>query len=167
MVSLSVKYDIFKAGFSMKDTCLKETFVISDTSQTAGIPPLLRVWSLGDETTSSVKTVSQKYANAGTYNVKLVIRQNGECADSLEKPLTVYKQVSPTFTVQNLCFKDSAVLRASHLPLSETVDDSMFFSAVKVAETLLKKVANSDVISTFSKSDVATIFSKKLINLCK
>lgn len=119
--STLVKHPIFIAAFSMKDSCLKETFVLNDTSQTGGIAPISRLWTLGDGTTSSAKSIAHKYSAAATYNVKLVIKQNNQCADSIEKILNVYRQVSPSFTVQNLCFKDSSILTALHLPSNQVI----------------------------------------------
>jgi PKD repeat protein len=121
--SVFTKHAQFVAAFSSKDECLKNVVELVDTSNTSGVNPTYRLWGFGDGDTSTDKNPLHNYSADGNYAIKLIIRQNAECMDSIEKPIAIYKQVIPRFSIQNLCFKDSAILMASHLPILEVVDD--------------------------------------------
>ena len=120
--TLFKKHPLFEAGFSKHDACINNAVLLDDTSNTSGIAPLSRKWILDDGNEATTKSVNHTYANPGNYNIKLIITQNSECADSLTQGLEIFNQASPQFTVSDLCLNDSSILTASHTPNTETVD---------------------------------------------
>ncbi len=71
------------------------------------------LWNFGDNTTSTDPTPSHTYANAGVYEVKLVINKAQDCSDSTTSNIKVYPGFSPGFTTSGICinkttqFKDT------------------------------------------------------------
>jgi PKD repeat protein len=61
-------------------------------------------WDFGDGTSSALATPSKLYANAGTFNVKLVATNNNGCVDSTTSSATIYGLPTADFTVNNTCF---------------------------------------------------------------
>ncbi|MBL7813055.1 MAG: PKD domain-containing protein [Bacteroidetes bacterium] len=60
-------------------------------------------WRLGDGTTATTSTVSQKnYTSAGNYTVKLVVSTPSGCKDSTTKVVKVFAVPAASFTVNNL-----------------------------------------------------------------
>jgi len=113
------KHPPFKAGFSFNDACLKNTVNFLDTSNTTSITPSAKIWHLGDGNTSNAANPAYKYASSGSYNAKLVIRQNADCADSVTHNVKIFNQVQSAVVAQNLCFGDSGTLTQSHAPSTE------------------------------------------------
>lgn len=116
------KHPLFEAGFSKDDVCLNDGLTLVDTSNTSGIAPLSRKWILDDGNEATAQTVNHNYASPGNYNIKLIITQNAECADSITQGIEIFNQVSPSFTVSDLCLNDTSILTATHTPLSENID---------------------------------------------
>lgn len=67
-------------------------------TNTSAPQPFTAVWDFGDNTPtgSGAATVSHVFANAGTYNVKLV-NNFGNCIDSVTKPVTIVTGASVGF----------------------------------------------------------------------
>lgn len=71
-------------------------------------------WDLGDGTTSTSKNVVHRYANKGTYKVRLIVTNNG-CIDSMTQQVIVADE-HPDFTAdkKELCARDEVVFTASN-----------------------------------------------------
>jgi len=135
------KHKEFKAGYTHNDACLKSLVQFTDTSRTGGVAPLEKTWYFGDNSVSDLANPSHKYGADGTFNAKLIIKQNDDCADSATHAVKIFKQVTSTSTAANLCYGDSATLTQSYLPTSETLTkigwyfvnkDSFFGKIIKV-----------------------------------
>lgn len=55
-------------------------------------------WDFGDGNTSEQVTPTHTYANAGVYDIKLVVNRGGSCADSTTSKLSVFPGFFPGFT---------------------------------------------------------------------
>ena len=133
------KHSLFEVGFSKNDACLKDAVFFIDTSNTSGIAPLSRKWILDDGNEATTKSVNHTYANPGNYNVKLIITQNSECADSITQGLEIFNQTSPQFSVTDLCPNDSTSLMASHTPISESIDSFIWLYQGSSIQSILWK----------------------------
>ena len=137
--TLFKKHSLFEVGFSKNDACLKDAVFFIDTSNTSGIAPLSRKWILDDGNEATTKSVNHTYANPGNYNVKLIITQNSECADSITQGLEIFNQTSPQFSVTDLCPNDSTSLMASHTPISESIDSFIWLYQGSSIQSILWK----------------------------
>lgn len=67
------------------------------------------LWSFGDGATSTEQTPTHTYADTGRYNIKLVVNQGTECADSATSTLLVFPQFKPDFSENSPTCKNVAV----------------------------------------------------------
>jgi|GEM_PF-650326 len=58
-------------------------------------------WSFGDNASAATQNTSHTYANAGTYNVKLVVTDINSCKDSVLRQITVVDCITATSQVIN------------------------------------------------------------------
>lgn len=63
------------------------------------------LWNFGDGTTATSTDAQHKFANSGTYNVKLVAVSEFDCRDSITKQVTVIKAPNPDFSASLYCSK--------------------------------------------------------------
>jgi len=77
-------------------------FVFNNTSTNA-VGPMQYNWTFGDGQTSSSKNVVHTYAQAGSYEVKMVVSSNSICADSFRFPVLIYQNAIADFTVKPTC----------------------------------------------------------------
>jgi gliding motility-associated-like protein len=71
-------------------------------------------WSFGDGNSSTQANPGYSYANAGTYNVKLIAANIHGCKDSISHPVTIY--ANPVITAVNdasICLGRTVQLRAT------------------------------------------------------
>ena len=79
-------------------------FTNSSTNSTS------QTWSFGDANNSSVLNPTKTYATAGSFEVKLLAKNNANCNDSITKTVTVYPNTNLSFGVNNAsqCLKNNA-----------------------------------------------------------
>ncbi|MGZ5304056.1 MAG: PKD domain-containing protein, partial [Bacteroidia bacterium] len=70
-------------------------------------------WNFGDSTTSTSENPTNKYFSAGTYMVKLKVKNINGCMDSISKQIEVYEMPEAIFSVSNICVSDSFSLTDS------------------------------------------------------
>ena len=70
-------------------------------------------WDFGDSTTSTSENPTHKYFSAGTYMVKLKVKNINRCEDSISKQIEVYDLPKSIFSVNNICVSDSFQLTDS------------------------------------------------------
>ncbi len=98
-----------KAQFTINDStqCLKGNAVL--LTQTANIAQgtLSHTWFLGNGNTSTLNALTVGYAKDSSYLVKLRVISNNACSDSIIKPVVIFPQTKPNFTINNAaqCFK--------------------------------------------------------------
>jgi gliding motility-associated-like protein len=80
-------------------------------------------WDFGDGDTSTQKDPTHVYTSAGTYSVKLVIKSNQGCKDSIFKTVWVIGGTSNAdFTFTKTCIGDSVVFRNISSIQNDTFD---------------------------------------------
>ncbi|MDX5321624.1 MAG: PKD domain-containing protein, partial [Bacteroidota bacterium] len=91
-------------GFTLANTCFPEAAVFNDTSiiNQGNLPS--RVFLFGDGDSSNSSNPSHYYAAAGSYTVKLIVRSNFGCVDSLSRNYVVYPKPDAQMFQQNICF---------------------------------------------------------------
>ncbi|MGB0429127.1 MAG: PKD domain-containing protein, partial [Bacteroidia bacterium] len=113
-------YDIPTASFSVNGKCLSDSIAFGNTS-TIGAGSMTYSWSLGDGTTSSKTSINHKYANSGTYQVKLVATSNGGCKDSSTQTINITPTPIAAFTANNVCLGESTSFSNSSSISSGTI----------------------------------------------
>lgn len=61
------------------------------------------MWILGDGNVSSTRDISHSYAQAGNYDVKLVVTSNEICKDSLNFHVVIYQNAIADFNADPIC----------------------------------------------------------------
>lgn len=81
--------------------CFSENdFNLNDTSKiSSGV--ISRKWHFGDNTTSADSSIHKTFANAGIFNIKLIIVSGYNCKDSVTKSFSIYPQALPGFVIND------------------------------------------------------------------
>lgn len=95
--------------FGWLKNCMNDTIQFRDSSTTATSNVNNWRWDFGDGDTSTQQHPKHKYNSAGTFQVKLRSMNNGFCADSLVKTITIDPVPSIDFTTAEKCKKDTFV----------------------------------------------------------
>jgi PKD repeat protein len=82
---------------TIQQCLMGNNFVFTNTSTNSNA----QTWSFGDASNSNVLSPTKTYVNAGSYNVKLVAKNNANCPDSITKTVTIYPQPSAAFSINN------------------------------------------------------------------
>jgi len=77
-------------------------FIFTNASSNA-IGTMQYNWSYGGREFSSTREVKYSFTEAGNFMVKLVVRTNSACADSLEIPVTIFPGPVPLFDATAIC----------------------------------------------------------------
>jgi PKD repeat protein len=97
--------------------CLKgNNFKITNLSKIVSGSIAKYNWDLGNTTTSTVASPSVIYASKGTYKIRIITTTNYGCLDTLTKPVGVWPQTNPNFTIA----KDSQCLKANNFQFTNT-----------------------------------------------
>jgi PKD repeat protein len=75
--------------FQTQNVCINNEAAFADSSRAPGNTIKTWFWDFGDGTTSYVQSPTHLYANAGTYNVRLLVTNDNGCSDEMTKPITV------------------------------------------------------------------------------
>jgi ELWxxDGT repeat protein len=91
------------ANFSVSNVCAVDSVNLQNTStvQSGGVH---YTWNLGNGITTNDANVNYKYANHGTYTIKLVALADSGCVDSITKTATVHPMPNIQFSTNNVCF---------------------------------------------------------------
>ena len=121
ITSISKQVDVKrlpKVDFSATARCAKDNYnFVDQTPSVSGVNPVFWKWNFGDGSVdSSGKNVTHVFADSGTYFVKLIVRNNLGCVDSIIKPAVVFGIPAVNFGVRGSCtgevfvFRDSTVI---------------------------------------------------------
>ena len=106
------------ASFTNSPACANTPIIFQDNSI---VPPPsasnARLWSIGSSTYTGL-SVSKTYTSSGVYSVSLTVTGNNGCVSKISKTLNVFLPPVASFTVPNLCFKDTLTILNSSLPQS-------------------------------------------------
>ena len=97
------------ADFEANNICLSDEASFTNKSLQA----TEWLWDFGDSTTSTSENPTHKYFSAGTYMVKLKVKNINRCEDSISKQIEVYDLPESIFSVNNICVSDSFQLTDS------------------------------------------------------
>ena len=107
-----------KVNFSLNNAsqCLVgNSFVLSNGS-TNQVGTMRYQWDLGGTGSSAQRDLSYSFPAAGQYEVKLVVRSNDYCADSLSALVTVFPNPVPNFEATATC------VGIAFAPVNQTAD---------------------------------------------
>ena len=103
------------AQFSHTNVCQKDSsqFINLTDSSTNHLTSIL--WNFGEpvsgtKDTSSLFNAIHLYRNSGKYNVKLIVKNDVGCLDTLNQSVTVYKHPNADFSVQKVCSRQSVTI---------------------------------------------------------
>lgn len=102
-VSKTVRVKPPVAEFVPTVSCTDKSVIFDNTSRIdPGLTPLTYHWSMGDPANTEYTTFEPpapfNYPGPGTYNVRLIVR-NGDCADTISKPVNIIPDQVADFTV--------------------------------------------------------------------
>lgn len=100
--------DIPKAAFSMNSVnaqCLAGNRFVFTNASTNQIGQMKYRWDFGGTGTDSARDAGYSFPIAGNFRVKMVVRTNSVCADSLDIPVTVFPNPVPDFEAKAICEK--------------------------------------------------------------
>ena len=90
--------------FSYSPTCFGETTYFTEETEVPIHDPIIdRKWWFGDGATSTIPNPSHNYTAAGVYDVRLMNRTMGGCADTLIKVIAVHKITNVGFEHSQAC----------------------------------------------------------------
>lgn len=90
------------ADFSVASACLGDRNAFVNLSQVSS-GSLSHVWHFGDGDSSTLTNPMHRYAQPGTYTVRLLTRTNFGYIDTISKQATVYRLPDADFAFSNVC----------------------------------------------------------------
>lgn len=96
-------YEKPNANFTFTNQCNGTAVPFNSTSSIVSGSISSTVWDFGDNTSGTGTSTSHLYANAGTYNVTLIVSSNQGCLDTITNTITVFNNPTAQFTHQNVC----------------------------------------------------------------
>jgi len=94
---------------------------VSFTNNASGLGNLSYQWRFGDGSTSTLANPQHSYTANGTYNVKLIVRNDGGCVDSTTIPITLQGRTASFNVPTTACVGVPVVLTATSTPTPNTV----------------------------------------------
>jgi PKD repeat protein len=90
-------------NYIVTEKCLGDSTLFQNTTNISCGSVTSYYWDFGDGNNSARENPRHKYASAGTYNVKLVVYQQGGVKDSITKQVVAHPYPSSNFTASNTC----------------------------------------------------------------
>ncbi|HYG16351.1 MAG TPA: PKD domain-containing protein [Bacteroidia bacterium] len=156
-------------------TCDQNSLSFTNTSVAAGNTGYS--WDFGDGNTASDISPAHVYTTLGTYQVKVVARNEYNCADSMVKTVTLLESPKPDFTASSQCMGEPVDLTNTTVEPSGTAvsyswdfgdgsvssnkDETHTFANIAEFEIVLKAEANNGcksekrTVLTFAERPVA------------
>ncbi len=110
------------AGFTSTNICSPSPmlFVNSSTVSPGNINYIK--WTFqGNNDTSNINSPSKIFTNPGNYNIKLFVRSDSGCVDSITKPVIYFEKPVANFTYADLCAQSKATLTNSSTVATSTI----------------------------------------------
>jgi gliding motility-associated-like protein len=100
----TIRYAIPTPDFTVSDVCVYDPISLNETSS-INAPDVLTSWNwdLGDGNTGAGATANYTYANAGTYNINMVVTSANGCSANITYPVNINAQPIPDFTASDVC----------------------------------------------------------------
>jgi PKD repeat protein len=112
-----------------------------------------RQWDFGDGTTSTEQNPRKKYAQPGTFKVKLTVRDNDGAESTVEKSVTVKASSKPVISVFPNPAKDSATFTFT-LPQGATGGTLLVFNIAGKVVLRREKLTGTQSVWDIKKDDV-------------
>lgn len=112
-----------------------------------------RQWDFGDGTTSTDQNPKKRYAQAGTFKVKLTVRDNDGAESSVEKTITVKASGKPIISVFPNPARDSATFVFT-LPPGATTGTLFVFNMAGKLVLKQEKLTGTQFVWDIKKADV-------------
>jgi PKD repeat protein len=115
------------ANFTSDSTACTNTIITFNNTATAPFPLAITAfnWFFGDGAQDNfLNNTSHTYTNNGSYNVKLAVRANNQCVDTVTKKINVYAKPNVDFNVSN----NKCIGQAIQFSDASTVSDNTTMS---------------------------------------
>lgn len=106
----NVSIDVYpqpSASFTVNNICLNDTADFSNASSVAS-GTLTYAWTFGDGSSDTATSPRHRYLTSGSFPVQLQVLSNNGCSASSSQFIQVYVNPVAQFSVNNVCFGDSA-----------------------------------------------------------
>ena len=104
IVKATVVHPLPVASYSATSVCFPLPITFSNTSSVSAGNITYQKWKFtNDADTSNNFNPAKSFANHGTFNVKLFVRTDSGCVDSITKPVIYFEKPSVDFTANDLC----------------------------------------------------------------
>lgn len=110
-------------NYNYSNTCLGDSTSFTDITNINCGSINGYSWDFGDGNSSSRKNPNHKYASTGTYDVKLIVLQNGGVKDSTIKKITINPVPSASYSASNGCVGTSTSFTNSSTISSGTISN--------------------------------------------
>ncbi|HNC34653.1 MAG TPA: PKD domain-containing protein, partial [Bacteroidia bacterium] len=91
------------AAITINDACINQAIQFFDSSSISAGNISNWQWSFGDSALSNVQNPTHNFANAGTYNISLVVTSAAGCMDSISQSITIFPKPVVAFSGVNAC----------------------------------------------------------------
>lgn len=91
------------AGVNMLNQCLVGNQFVFTNGSTNAVGAMQYSWIMGNGTTYSTRDITYSYPKAGEYNVKMIVRSNAVCMDSVDFTVKVYQNAIADFIADSIC----------------------------------------------------------------
>ena len=119
--------NVFHGGFAGERVCVGDTTDFVNISTATDLPITTTLWNFGDNShpannTSAVNNPSHYYADAGIYNVQLIVGDQNNCKDTIVKP--VHVDLPPVAVAG----QDTIICLGSSVQLHASGGDSIYWT---------------------------------------
>jgi gliding motility-associated-like protein len=119
-------YPLPKPNFIIQNTCLRDSFIITDSTSIPFGTITQWQWDWGDGSTHTVlyNTTIPKhiFPTDGLYNIQLIATSGLSCIDSISKSITIYPHPVAYFNMKDVCELDSVIFTDQSTISSTSLD---------------------------------------------
>lgn len=160
--------NVLVPGYTTQAVCKGDSTVFVNTTNTSCGTISSYVWQFGDGNTSNLINPKHKYANSGSYTVRLIVTQQGGAKDTATQVVTVNALPSVNYSTSNVCtgsaasFSNSSTISSGSISSytwdfgdgnkSSTTSPSHTYSSNNTYTVWLKATSNSGCVDSTSKS---------------
>jgi gliding motility-associated-like protein len=116
-----------EADFSTKDVCFGDTVQFVNNSTLSKGVIQSSIWDFGDGNSSVQSQNKHLYNVADTYQVTLIAISDKNCNDTIAKFVTVYPRPTTSFSVSNVCLKDSIFAINSSSIINDSITNQWWY----------------------------------------
>lgn len=166
-------YPLPVANFTAAAVCLNQTTVFNDISDPVADSLIMWRWYFDDGTSTASPTPTHVYTADSTYNVMLVVWNNGGCRDTIIRPVIVKALPQVGFTNSNPCvygavsFQDTSLLPGYQINSWQwSFDDSAATASTAAASHTFNQFGQYNITLTVSASNgcVDSIVQPLIVN---